>query len=138
MRGKKRSEKMDMWKTIRARRKTLDMMRTALKANPIPESFEPYFNVETVSDSHVFDIAGSLAVRHITGKLFEEWFGLFRPEFERLLKVAQQYGAEGVAAHFGATIRPEKDGKFSIVMPNREDATLPTLQAPTVPATMFH
>ena len=59
MRGKKKTSTLDKWKTIRVRRKTLALLHDAIRANPVPESFEPYFDVETVSDSHVFDSRAS-------------------------------------------------------------------------------
>ena len=135
---KKRNPGSEKWKTIRVPRKPLDLMRATLRANPPPDHLRTYFEAETISDCNMVTHALLVASGQICGKLFEEWFGLLRPEFERLVKLAQQAGMIQVAAHFGATIRPEADGSFSIVKANRKEVALPTLQAPTVPATMFH
>ena len=133
MRGKKKNVTLDQqWKTIRARRKSIALMRAAMKANPVPRSFRPYFDVETMSDSHLFDIACVLAVQQITGKLFEE----LKPDLEGMVKLAQHNGAVQVAAHFGATIRPEADGSMSIIT-NEDKVTLPRLDPPKFPAAMM-
>ena len=88
---------------------------------------------KTVNDSQVFDIAGILAVRQITGQLFKE----LRTELEGMMKLAQQNGAVQVAAHFGATVRPEADGSFSIVRPDDQDIPLLRLPEPKFPAAMM-
>ena len=80
----------------------------------------------------MFDIASILAVRQITGQLFKE----LKPEIEAMVKLAQNNGAVQVAAHFGATIRPEADGSISISK-NQDKATLPPLEAPRFPAEMM-
>ena len=125
------------WKTVSVRRKSLEVMRDAIRANPCPETFVPQLDVETMNESNVLDIACILAARQLCGKLFEEWFEKLRPEVERMVKLAQEDGMIQVARHFQSSIRAESDGSYSIVT-NKDETALPPLQAPTLPTGMFH
>ena len=70
---KKLMRTLGKWKTIRVRRRSLDLMHAVTRANPCPKSFVPYIDVETLNDSTVFDVACELASRQISGTLFGNW-----------------------------------------------------------------
>ena len=120
------------WKTIRVRRTMLALLNDAIRANPVPKSFQPYFDVETVSDSHMFDIAAALAVQQITGQLFKDLL----TELKEMVPVLQNNAAAQVAAHFGATIRVGVDGSFTIIT-EQGKTPLPPLDPPKWPAEMM-
>ena len=130
---KKPKTPLGRWKTIRVRRKALDTLREVMKANPCPQSFVPYTDVETLNDSAVFDIAGWLAVLQISGQLFQD----LQPKLEGQIRMAQENGAAQVAAHFGATVRKEKNGTYTIVKTRGREIPLPRLPATNLPAEMF-
>ena len=126
---KKPKGPLGRWKTIRVRRKALDRLREVIQANPCP----PSLDVDTLNDSAVFDIAGWLAVLQISGKLFED----LQPKLEGLISMAQENGAAQVAAHFGATVRKEADGTYTVVKARGREMPLPPLPTPTLPEEMY-
>ena len=130
---KKLKTTLGNWKTIRVRRKNLDCLRATTRANPCPKSFVPYLDVETLNDSALFDIACDLAVNQISGKLFKN----VERKLQKWMHMCQHNGAVQVAAHFGATVRKEADGTYTIVKTKGREIPLPPLPAPELPREMF-
>ena len=130
---KKPKTPLGKWITIRVRRKWLDLMHAAVRANPCPKSFVPYLDVENLNNADVVAIACELAANQIRGKLFKD----LRPKLEGQIRMAQENGAAQVAAHFGATVRKEADGTYTIVKTRGREIPLPRLPAPEIPAEMY-
>ena len=130
---KKTKAPLGNWKTIRVRRKWLDLMHAVTRANPCPTSFVPYLDVENLNDADVVAIACELAAHQIGGKLFKD----VAQKLYRWMDILQQNGAAQVAAHLGATIRTEPDGTYTIVKARGREIPLPPLPRPELPAEMF-
>ena len=108
------------------------MLHAAIRAKPCPKSFVPYVDVETIKDSHAFDIASHLATLQLTGELFE----MMAPEMEKAAADIYHLALVRVAALFGATVQILEDGSALIQKPDGKDSLVPQppeFQFPRVP-----